>query len=653
MRTSYRQVTRHRHCPVCDGDHKCGIGSDGSVQCGRVPDGLRPGDQCDGHVFLGRSEKDPQFGLFRAIGDRVLQARGEERQRDRDQQRRHSARTRTAHHDEDGADQRPDFEGLAKKYVANLTPERAAELAEALGLRPDVLSRLPLLGWLGTDPHGPCWTMPEVDGASRVVGLLRRFRKDGRKLAVEGSGRGLIVPQNWDSGEGPVFAVEGPSDTLAMVALGLNAVGRPSNHGGVAHLAKLLQNLPASRAIIVVAEWDQNEKGQWPGLDGAKATATKLAEALRRPVFWSLPTKQSKDVRAWLLAQNLPADCLDAWHVAGEQLSTHLVEKAQEIKPPMSGGETESFSASDLLGTDLPEPRYAVDGMIVEGMSVLAGKPKLGKSWMALNFAIASAEGGTALGSINVEGGDVLYLALEDTKRRLQGRLRKLLSAQQGVAPARLTLVTRCPRQGAGGLEFLEKWLQSHPDARLIIIDTWPKFRPPKARGRDPYEEDYEHATQLKALADRYGVAILVVAHCRKLDADDPVDAVSGTLGLTGAADGVLVLKRERGRHDATLFVTGRDIEEQELALGWDPRFALWSIAGQADEYRMSKDRSELLSLLRREGPLTPKQAAEKLQKTANAVQMLLRKLEGEGHVKGNAGHYAPCYVDRVDSSDS
>ncbi len=286
-------------------------------------------------------------------------------------------------------------------------------------------------------------------------------------------------------------------------------------------------------------------------------------------------------------------------------------------------------------------------------MSVLAGKPKLGKSWMALNLTIAVSEGGVALSSVPVEGGDVLYLALEDTKRRLQGRLRKLLSAQQGQPPARLTLVTRCPRQGAGGLEFIEEWLTSHPDARLIVIDTWPKFRPPKARGRDPYEEDYEHAAELKALADRHGVAILVIAHCRKLDSEDPVDSVSGTLGLTGAADGVLVLRRERGQHDATLFVTGRDIEEQELALRWDGKYALWSVAGDAAEYRMSKDRSDLLALLRREGPLTPSEAASSLGKTPNAVKMLLRKLESEEWVRGKGGRYACARLDTPDTPDT
>ena len=84
----------------------------------------------------------------------------------------------------------------------------------------------------------------------------------------------------------------------------------------------------------------------------------------------------------------------------------------------------EAFSAADLLALTLPEPKWAVAGLLPAGFSVLAGKPKLGKSWLGLDIALAVALGGVALGSIHVSQGDVLYLALEDTTRRLQTRIR-------------------------------------------------------------------------------------------------------------------------------------------------------------------------------------------------------------------------------------
>jgi hypothetical protein len=288
---------------------------------------------------------------------------------------------------------------------------------------------------------------------------------------------------------------------------------------------------------------------------------------------------------------------------------------------------------------DLPEPRFAVPGIIPEGMTALAGKPKLGKSWLALQTALAIAWGGTALGTISVSQSPVLYLALEDTKRRLKNRLQKL--AGDSAIPDTLTVATSWPRQNQGGLEKLSAWLTENPDARLVVIDTWQKFRPAKLRGRDSYEEDYEHAAALKALADKFGISILVLHHCRKMAADDPLDEVSGTHGLTGATDGVLVLRRERGQHDAALFVSGRDIDEQELALKWDPPSCHWSMLGQAAEYRLTRERSDVLAILKKEGkPMKANDVAALLDKKPGTVRKLLWELSRDDWVKSEEGNY-------------
>lgn len=317
------------------------------------------------------------------------------------------------------------------------------------------------------------------------------------------------------------------------------------------------------------------------------------------------------------------------------------------VSPHEQRPTVETVSASDLVGMTLPEPRFAVPDVIPEGLSILAGKPKLGKSWLALLLGIAVADGGVALGSIEVEAGPVLYLALEDTRRRLQGRLKRILSASNGQAPAALTLATSWKRQDKGGLADLLDWLEANEGARLIIIDTWAKFRPVKTRNRDSYEEDYEHATHVKALADKYGCAILALTHCRKMDATDPVDSVSGTLGFTGCADGVLVLKRERGQHDATLFVTGRDIDEQETALQWDPKCCLWTMLGGADEYRISRERADLLRVLRDSGrPMKPAEIADALGKSGSAVRKLLFRMKADGWIseEGNGTYAAAAH---------
>jgi hypothetical protein len=644
MPTTYRAVNGNRRCPVCNSAHKCGIGADGSIQCGRVPDGLRPGQQHNDHVFMGLSPKDSQFGIFRHVNDPELERR--ERQRREEWERDHRGHGKPA---ANGTPKAQDMEARARKLAHNLAPEHVAALAQALGLPEWVLSQLPDTGYSPTSFHkdhqGHCWTFAERNAAGKITGIVCRYG-DGSKPSMTGSGRGIYIPTGWRERGGAVYLVEGASDVLTMTALGLSALGRPNNRAGVNHLRDLLRDVPADRPVIVIGEMDAKRDGTWPGRDGAVDTAAALARGLGRPVLWVLPPDGKKDVRKWVLDQQPDPACADEWSVLGERLRADLDAAAKEVKPAAGPGlETESFSAPDLLRMELPEPKYAVNGVIPEGMSTLAGKPKLGKSWLAYGLAISVSEGGTALGTIQVEAGDVLYLALEDTKRRLKDRLLKLLSKQQGVPPERLTLTTKCPRQGAGGLDFIEAWINSHPGARLVIVDTWPKFRPPKARGKDPYEEDYEHAAQLKALADKYGVAILVIAHCRKLEADDPVDSVSGTLGLTGACDGVLVLKRERGQHNAALFVTGRDIEERELALKFDTEYAMWYVLGDAEAFRVSTDRAAVVELLKKANrPMTAAEAAPLLNKTVSTAQKLFWRMAEDGQLLGlGRGVYALC----------
>lgn len=228
-------------------------------------------------------------------------------------------------------------------------------------------------------------------------------------------------------------------------------------------------------------------------------------------------------------------------------------------------------NAYALLGVEIPEARFAVPGLITEGLNLLAGKPKMGKSWIALGLGLAISGGGAALGSIDCTAGDVLYLALEDSPRRLQSRLR-LLGATFGAD--RLTLVSApgkgnkpFPRANVGGLAWIDGWLADHPDARLVIIDTLAMFRSPRSKNGDIYLEDYAAASEIKQLADSYSVAFLIIHHLNKGADGDFVQAVSGSTGITGAADGIIVMDRERNNANAVLKVTGRDIEEKEYQL--------------------------------------------------------------------------------------
>jgi len=170
-----------------------------------------------------------------------------------------------------------------------------------------------------------------------------------------------------------------------------------------------------------------------------------------------------------------------------------------------------------------------------------------------------------------------------------------------------------------------------------VVVDILKRVRPlaRSAKNRSVYDADYEALESPQSLASEYSVAILVVHHTRKLAAVDPVDEVSGSTGLSGGADGILVLKRDRGRADAYLHVTGREIEEEaELALRWDADLASWALVGDADEYRVSNERQQLLQALQNaEALMSPKEIAEATDKTVGSVKVLLGEMVKAGQV--------------------
>jgi RecA-family ATPase len=236
---------------------------------------------------------------------------------------------------------------------------------------------------------------------------------------------------------------------------------------------------------------------------------------------------------------------------------------------PEMNGMPATFTAAELMAMELGSVRSVVPGILPEGITLLAGKPRLGKSWMAQGISIATATGCVALGTKLVEQGEVLNLALEDNPRRLQKRLRKLLPS--GVAPPEMHMAVEWPRADEGGVERLADFLTEHPDTRLVVIDTFARFKSRATGRRSQYDEDRDAVDPLIPIAAEHKVAILLVHHLRESESDDPLNMIHGSAGLTGGVDGALVLKRQRGRADAFLHVDGRDIEQpMELALKFD-----------------------------------------------------------------------------------
>lgn len=306
---------------------------------------------------------------------------------------------------------------------------------------------------------------------------------------------------------------------------------------------------------------------------------------------------------------------------------------------PRAAAYLRGISAPALMAKSFEPIRWIVPGYLVEGMTLLAGAPKLGKSWLSLGWLVAVASGGYAMGSVLCEQGDVLGLMLEDNERRLQRRLRQMNLTD---VPERLTLVTGWPTLDDGCVREIEAWIAGVENPRLIVVDVFARVKGVKGAKETDYDADYRQAAQLQAVASRHGLAVVLVHHTRKMAAEDPFDEVSGTRGLTGAADSVLVLKRDAGSQQPVLYGRGRDLEEIDTALQFDKDTGNWSILGDAWQVADTIERRAIQEVLGRSvDPMTPTEIAERIGKSRQNVQKMLTKMCEAGQVERVAhGHY-------------
>ena len=327
-------------------------------------------------------------------------------------------------------------------------------------------------------------------------------------------------------------------------------------------------------------------------------------------------------------------------------LSEH--KKSKQAKSP------KTFTARELSQISFPEMKYIVPTIIPEGLTLFAGAPKIGKSWLVLEIAIAIASGGYCLGNIDCEEGEVLYLALEDNERRLQSRIKRLWRDEADhdlLVPDGLHLALEWPRAKEGGIKAIREWLENHPDARLVIVDVLAMFRSP-ATGKDhnPYASDYQAIKDLQQLAGEFGVAIVVVHHTRKSKGEnDPFEEISGTLGLSGAADTGLVLRKDQ--RGEILYGRGRDIEEIEMEVKFDRLTCKWLSHGNAVEFRRSDERKVILDvLLDNQKEMKPAEIAGALGLPVNNIKQLLFKMSKAGEViKAKRGYY--CHPQNTGNS--
>lgn len=460
----------------------------------------------------------------------------------------------------------------------------------------------------------------EDETGHRLFQAVRMQPKDFRQRQPDGKGdwvwnlKGVrLVPYRLPelaeaiSLDRRVFIVEGEKDVDNLLKIGIPATCNPMGAGKWrTEYAQYFQG--ADVAIL-----PDNDS---PGISHAEQIAKTLKGIAASICICMLPGLADKgDVSDWIAAGGTAAKL--------EQLVTDTaraprdepyVDNAKDAKKlngskPHFDWRASTIRAKALSQLTIPDTVWTIPQIMPEGVSILAAKPKVGKSWLTLAWciAIASAHKDRDLifdneyKGIRPKHGSVLYLALEDNQRRMKSRLAKLCIE----SPEHLHINTEWPRCNEGGVQAIEEWIVDRieaskrdecPPPSLVAVDTLAKFRPPAKKVGDAYSQDYEAIEPLKKLADKYGIAVLIIHHQRKMDSDDPFDSVSGTLGLTGAADTIMIMARKDG--GIVFMERGRDVEDDELAIQFNRDTGKWKALGSPkDVMRSSTDKAIMAAL--------------------------------------------------------
>lgn len=418
-------------------------------------------------------------------------------------------------------------------------------------------------------------------------------RADGSKYAcwfhMEGGtwkkGRGTAPHSLYIAGElaGAVFVAEGEKDCDNLHKLGYNAASGEDGAGRGKWRPEYTEQLKG----LPVCIFQDNDK---IGKDYAQETAAALhgvassVQVLDLSQVW--PKVPEKGDISDLIAQFGPEKSCD---MIAQLISTTPEWEAScdQNRPTL-----ETITAADLQQKDLPSIKFIVDRLLSVGLNILASPPKYGKSWMVLALCLAVASGGRFLGYTTNQCG-CLYLALEDSQRRLKTRMNKLLAGK--AAPGGFHFATMASPIDNGLFDELEDFLKKHPDTGLIVVDTLQRVRGASHGKEGAYAADYREVGALKAFADQHNVALLLVHHLRKMKDDgDPFNMISGTNGIMGAADTTMVLTKEkRGDSNATFSVVGRDVESSDTVLRFNKDTCYWENLGDADWFAEQQARQE------------------------------------------------------------
>ena len=463
------------------------------------------------------------------------------------------------------------------------------------------------------------------DKGNRYIGLCNTA---GNLTAKRVFNRDTLKELNEDA---EILVCEGEFDTMIAVQSGYKAIGIPGVNNYPANLKQIL------KPYSVILAFDNDDAGR----NGMETICNHLQRNTS-----GLILKQHKDITDLIMAGGDKA------------LSNKEYAELKWIKPvKYQQSCIRLLSAKQIQETKLEPIQWLAEGFLTEGLFILAGPPKVGKSWLSLNIAISVAKGNMVLSSFKTNKAGVIYLALEDNHRRIQSRIQNNLYYETDKkAPDNLyfpEVTNNVPKLNEGGIDELEKLVLDHPEVKLIIIDTLGRIRADKRRGdNNIYLADYDLLAQLQEFALRNKICVLVVHHTKKGSEENVFEEISGTTGITGAADAMMVLKKVRGEHK--LFITGRDIVEAEYKVAIDEKSCIWYISEEVkDAKRITAEREQILALLRDYGRgMKTGEIADLLGKEKSNISKLLKKLiEDKYMVSPKYGYYE--LVKEADNNES
>jgi hypothetical protein len=326
-----------------------------------------------------------------------------------------------------------DWAERARQYAAALTPERRAELAGHLGLPEATLALVPL-GYLPNDGYGSsCWTVPEVDGGGKVVGLVRLY-DGGGEVPMSGSARGLGLPDGWEKRgleNPPLLIVRRHVDALALTAAGLAAVAVPCGGGVAEALAAKLQALGDKRLAVALGSYDARQDGTWPGRDYARGLAAELTGRCPWPARWALPPSRYASAAGWVAGFHADPTVADDWSEIGPQITRDLEDKLQEV-PAAAGAQPYSFNVIDsqTFATNSYPLEWYVRRLIVRGQPLVLGGPRKSlKTGLLVDLVLSLGSGVPFLGveefkvyrrvKVAILSGESGEAVLQETARRI------------------------------------------------------------------------------------------------------------------------------------------------------------------------------------------------------------------------------------------